>query len=180
MKQPTTITIHPKIVTIGAPSLRMGSSLVLDFELAGAHCQKLINLLRELKGAGLAAPQVGINERIIVVEIKKTELFPDRLESPLYVMINPQILEFSEELEEGWEGCFSVPGLVGLVPRAKEIKVKYQSEDGLEKIEIFKDYLARVIQHEYDHLDGCIYLDRMTKIDALSTLDNYKTNHHQL
>jgi peptide deformylase len=166
------------IVTLGAPGLRMGCIPVEDVQNVHEHCQRMIALLRELNGAGLAAPQIGLRERIIVIEVRKTELFPERPESPLYVMINPEIIEASKEHEEGWEGCFSVPGLVGLVPRSKTIKVKYITSDGIERVETFEGYLARVVQHECDHLDGFVYLDRMKSMQSLSTLSNYKLFEH--
>jgi peptide deformylase len=174
-----TITIHPDIVTIGDPFLKLTCHKVENLSLVREHCQKMVSLLRELKGAGLAAPQIGLLERIIVVEVRKTELFPDRPESPLYVMINPEIVEASLEVEDGWEGCFSVPAMVGLVPRSKKITVKYQSEDGKHHLETFEGYLARVIQHECDHLDGQLYLEKMRDIAHLSTVENYRIYQHQ-
>jgi peptide deformylase len=173
------VTIHPDIVTIGDPRLRTPCLPVEDLEAVQPHCQKMVNLLRELKGAGLAAPQIGLRERIIVVEVRKTELFPERPESPLYVMINPEILETSTKLVEGWEGCFSVPEMVGKVSRPNYARVRYTTETGLEKVEDFEGYLARVIQHEYDHLDGQLYLDKLKSWQDLSTVSNYKTYIHQ-
>ncbi len=78
---------HSQIVTVGAPALRRSCIPVEDVQSVSSDCEKMVNLLRELKGAGLAASQIGLKERIIVVEVRKTELFPDRPESPLYVMI---------------------------------------------------------------------------------------------
>lgn len=167
---------HPDIITVGDYPLRQRCSPVENVKSASSVCAKMVNLLRELNGAGLAANQIGIGERI-VVEVRKTDLFPDRPESPLYLMINPEIVESSKECDEGWEGCFSVPGLMGTVPRARTITVKYRTLDGDEKIEVFSGYLARVIQHECDHLDGHIFMDKMNSMGSLATVANYKRLH---
>lgn len=169
---------HREIVTVGDPLLRKRAEVVEDFAQASLVSEKMVSLLRELKGAGLAAPQMGISIRIVVIEIRKTDLFPDRPESPLFVMINPTILEASEVTEEGWEGCFSVPGLMGKVPRHSSIQVSYTTPDGFERMEQFEGYLARVIQHEVDHLDGSVFLDRMRSMDTLTTVANYIRFHH--
>lgn len=170
---------HPDIVTVGDPLLRKQSEAVKDIDQAKLLGERMVSLLRELKGAGLAAPQIGVSDRIVVVEVRKTDLFPDRPESPLYVMINPTIVETPGDVEEGWEGCFSVPGLMGQVPRHKSIIVRYTTPDGSEHQEIFSNYIARVIQHEYDHLEGRIFLDRMRSMSSLTTVANYKRFHHK-
>jgi peptide deformylase len=88
-------------------------------------------------------------------------------------MINPQILEKSQDLIDGWEGCFSVPGYMGMVPRSTNLKLRYFTADGNEHVETFSGYVARVIQHEFDHLEGTIYLDRMPSTETLCTKPNY-------
>ena len=104
---------HPDIVTVGDPALRRPVEPVSDIAEGRAKLDEMIALLRELKGAGLAAPQVGWPAAAVVVEVRKTAVFPDRPESPLYVMVNPSIESGSDEIEENWEGCFSVPGFDG-------------------------------------------------------------------
>jgi len=170
---------HQEIITVGDPLLRRQSEMVKDIGQATLLGERMASLLRELKGAGLAAPQIGVSERIVVVEVRQTDLFPDRPESPLYVMINPAIVEASEDLEEWWEGCFSVPGLMGQVPRHKSITVQYTTPDASTHRETFNGYIARVIQHEYDHLEGKIFLDRMTSTNSLTTVANYIRFHHK-
>lgn len=165
---------NKNIITIGNPILRQQTGYIENIEQVKPICEKMVELLRELKGAGLAAPQVGEAVRIIVVEVRKNEIFPDRSESPLYVMINPEVTYTSDDKEAGWESCFSVPGLIGMVPRFKSISVQYTSTDGKQQEEKFEGYLARVIQHECDHLDGIIYLDRMEGMQSISTIENWK------
>jgi len=179
-KQWMTGGAHSSLVTVGDPTLRQGAAVVTDYREISTLCDRLVDLLRELNGAGLAAPQIGVAARVIVVEVRKTDLFPNRPESPLYVMINPRIKQTSEEIEEGWEGCFSVPGLMGLVPRFKSILLEYSTADGTMKEESFDGYLARVIQHECDHLDGTIFLDRMTSMKSITTVANYVHFHHSV
>jgi peptide deformylase len=153
--------------------LRRKVKKVSDFTEAATHCQALIDGLRELQGAGLAANQIGLDLNILVAEVRKTDLFPDRPESPLLVMLNAQIVERSLETDDLYEGCFSVPGLIGLVPRYTWIEVQYQTIDGEPRLERIDGYLARVVQHEVDHLEGRFYLDRMETMLSLSTRDNY-------
>lgn len=123
----------------------------------------VIRLLDNLKdtlhstsnGVGLAAPQIGISKRAIVVETEETGFIE---------MVNPEILSAQGE-EEDWEGCLSCPGVEGMVPRATKIKARYLNRDG-KSIEIeAEDFLARVIQHEVDHLDGVLFIDRAKVIN---------------
>lgn len=168
---------HPDIVLIGDPALRPSISPVTDFHAARPVFDRLVSLLRELNGAGLAAPQIGESIAAIVVEVRKTDLFPDRPESPLYQMANPKVVSASDHAEPGWEGCFSVPGLMGIVYRPTEIEVTYQDQEGREERAVFEGYLARVIQHEIDHLHGIVFLDRMTSMQSLTTTENYARFH---
>lgn len=138
----------------------------------------MVAQLRALSGAGIAANQLGEPLAVVVVEVRKTDFFPDRPESPLYVMINPEILETSNDTEDDWEGCYSVPGLMGRVPRTSSVRVRYVTPEGESKDERFAGYLSRVIQHECDHLDGRLFLDRMHSMESVSTIENYAKFHH--
>jgi peptide deformylase len=126
-----------------------------------------------LNGAGLAAPQIGASLKVVVVEVRKTDVFPDRPTSPLLQMINPVITKLAGETEDGWEGCFSVPGIMGLVPRSATVTVEYTTADGAHVSDTYSGYLARVIQHEIDHLEGIEFVDRMTSMESLATVKNY-------
>lgn len=167
----------PGVVTIGDPALRRVARTVDDAEGARPLCHTMVQRLRALKGAGLAANQIGEEVAIAVVEVRKTDFFSDRPESPLYVMVNPRIVERFDTLVEDWEGCFSVPGLMGRVPRSELIVVEYQDADGDRHREQLRGYLARVVQHECDHLDGTIFLDRMTSMASITTIANYTRFH---
>jgi peptide deformylase len=161
------------IVTIGHPDLRKIADDFKSLQDLRHVVDTLVSRLRELNGAGLAAPQLGIRVPVAVVEVRKTDLFPDRPESPLYVLIRPVIEDASGPEEEGWEGCFSVPGLMGKVSRSSSIRVKFLTLEGEEKVETFSGYLARVVQHEIDHLNGKLFVDRMTSSTSLTTVDNW-------
>jgi len=167
----------PGVVTIGDPALRRMARRVAEVQIARLLCDTMVQRLRSLKGAGLAANQIGEEAAIAVVEVRKTDFFPDRPESPLYVMVNPRILERTETLVDDWEGCFSVPGIMGRVPRSESIVVEYQDANGDSHQERMSGYLARVVQHECDHLEGTIFLDRMTSMDSISTIANYAQFH---
>lgn len=160
------------IVTIGDPRLKSATRSVSTDEAADLLGQ-MVNRLRTLNGAGLAAPQVGASVRVVVVEVRKTDVFPDRPTSPLLQMVNPVITTSSDEVVDGWEGCFSVPGLMGQVPRHESITVEYADADGESRTESYSGYVARVIQHEVDHLDGIEFVDRMTSMASLTTVKNY-------
>jgi peptide deformylase len=169
--------VDDDVVTIGDPRLKAETQAIGDVPAVADLLVRMVDRLRELNGAGLAAPQIGAAVKVIVVEVRKTDVFPDRPASPLLRMINPVIVEQSGTTETGWEGCFSVPGLMGLVPRAEAITIQYTSADGNDLTEHYSGYVARVIQHEIDHLDGIEFVDRMTSMQSLTTVTNYLEFH---
>jgi peptide deformylase len=151
------------------PSLRQKASKVRTF---GPPLQRLVDdmleTMRDEPGIGLAANQIGVPQRVIVVELPKDEEDPQS--GRTYAVVNPKIARSSREQEEMEEGCLSVPGLVGDVYRSVEITVKGQDLRG-KKIRIkARDMLARVFQHEMDHLDGILFIDR---IDDPSKIRRY-------
>jgi len=165
------------VVTIGDPRLKAETAAVEDVRDVADLLDRMVKRLRELNGAGLAAPQVGVSVKAIVVEVRKTDVFPDRPTSPLLQMINPVIVNRPEAAEPGWEGCFSLPGLMGLVPRAEVITVDYTSLDGTDDTGQYSGYLARVLQHEIDHLNGIEFVDRMASMESLTTVANWLEFH---
>ncbi|MBX9687856.1 MAG: peptide deformylase [Candidatus Obscuribacterales bacterium] len=162
-----------QIEHIGSPIIRAHAQRIGSLVHAAKIVEILVNKLNELEGAGLAAPQIGLPYRVFVLQVRKTDMFPEREESPLYTMINPEIEILSTEELMDYEGCFSVPGYAGLVPRYKSLKATWSDPDGNERKEIFEGYRARVIQHELDHLNGMVYLDRMKDMLSFSTRENY-------
>jgi peptide deformylase len=112
-------------------------------------------------GAGLAAPQIGENLRVVIFELKNNPRYPDAEPVPFTVLINPELTPLSPEVEDGWEGCLSVPGMRGLVPRHLKLRYTGFDENGHKIDRTVSGWHARVVQHECDHLDGVLYPMRM-------------------
>jgi peptide deformylase len=153
------------------PVLRMGHPVLLDiakpieqFDTPELHAlvQDLFDTMAAENGAGIAAPQIGVSQRVVIFGFEKNVRYPDAEPVPPTVLINPVITPIGSETEEGWEGCLSVPGLRGVVPRFS--KIRYQGFDakGLPIDRTVDGFHARVVQHECDHLDGILYPRRIT------------------
>lgn len=158
------------IVRLGHPSLRAPARPVLPGELASPELQALIDdmieTMREARGVGLAAPQVGLEKQLFVYESQSP---PDRMDPiPLQVVVNPMISPHSRELVYDWEGCLSIPDLRGLVPRHGEVRVQGLDREGTMVDYVVAGFEARIVQHEYDHLNGVVFLDRMRDLRSLS------------
>ncbi len=164
-----------EVLRMGDPRLLQRSAEVTRFgtpELE-ALLQDMRDTMAHLNGAGLAAPQIGVGLRVVIFGVKANPRYPDAEEVPDTVLINPVLEPMSDEVEEGWEGCLSVPGMRGLVPRWKRLRYWGLDEKGNRFSREVSDFHARVVQHECDHLDGVLYPMRirdMTKFgfnDAL-------------
>ncbi|MBI3300359.1 MAG: peptide deformylase [Elusimicrobia bacterium] len=168
-----------KVARLGHPIVRARCSALPPAELGGADFARFIDdmtdTMREYSGVGLAANQVHAGRRIAVIEVRiETSRSREVDEVPLTVLVNPEIVERSDELVDGWEGCLSVPGLRGLVPRHRSLRVRALGRRG-EALDIRAEgYLARIIQHECDHLDGKVYLDRMPELSSLSFTEEFE------
>src|SRR3954449_3241618 len=165
-----------KVARMGHPVLRAKARPLEKSEIRSASIQKLIDdmldTMREYHGVGLAAPQVHEGVRLFVAALDHDEDDEKPEEGPIAV-INPEITIVGAEVVDDWEGCLSIPDIRGRVPRAKEIKVRAYDRNG-ERIELHaRDFPARVIQHETDHLDGVLFFDRMKTFESLTFLDEY-------
>ena len=158
------------IVTLPEPVLRRKARPVTKFD---NHLQTLIDdmidTMRAAPGVGLAAPQVAVSERVIVVEYAEPEEGeegeePIEVEPKLYVMVNPEIVKASPETVVGVEGCLSIPMLVGEVERAQEIRIKGFNRRGQPMKLKVDGWLARIFQHEIDHVNGVVFTDHATKV----------------
>ena len=152
------------IVTLPDPILRRKARPVTQFDAElQTLIEDMIETMREAPGVGLAAPQVGVSARVIVVEYVEDE---EAEEAPkkLYVMVNPEIKAASEEKETSTEGCLSVPGWQGEVERAVAVTVKGQTRRGQPMKVKAKGWMARIFQHEIDHINGVVFTDRATKV----------------
>jgi peptide deformylase len=168
------------VIELGNPILWQIAQPVLD--LGSDRLQRLIDdLLYTVKaanGVGIAAPQVARSERLFIVASRPNPRYPNAPEMEPTAMINPHIVAHSSETVKGWEGCLSVPGVRGLVPRYREIEVAYIGQDGRQHQQIFSDFIARIFQHEMDHLDGFTFLDRVENNRELMSDREYQKLFH--
>lgn len=168
-----------KIARLGHPVIREVAQPVTAAELQTQDLQRLIdsmvNTMRDADGVGIAAPQVHITKTIIAVEVLSTNpRYPKQDSIPLTVIVNPQILSQSTDQEEGWEGCLSVPDLRALVPRAYSVELAGIDRYGDELHIRASGFFARVLQHEMDHLNGRVFLDRLPDLSTLTHLQEYQ------
>ena len=166
-----------KVTRLGHPVLRKITEQVPPQELQSPAMQKFIDdmveTMKEYDGVGLAADQVFESKQVAVLEVADNPRYPNKPAVPLTVLVNPKITPLSEEMEEDWEGCLSIPDLRGLVPRYKTIHVQALGRNGEPLDFVAKDFHARVIQHEFDHLNGKVYLDRMRDLTTLAFLQEF-------
>jgi len=163
-----------KVARLGHPVLRQPAEPVPVAQIRSPEIQRLIDdmieTMREYNGAGLAATQVHVPKQVCVIEVNGNPRYPDAAEVPLIVLVNPRVTPLTEEIEEGWEGCLSVPDMRGMVPRVTAVHLEAYDREGAKIDLVAKDFFARVIQHETDHLHGIVYLDRMRDLATLTHL----------
>jgi peptide deformylase len=151
------------IYTYGTSVLRKKSEPIeKDFPNLKTLVENMFETMHHAKGVGLAAPQIGQDIRVLVIDFK--ELEDEDLNKFNIVMVNPEMLEMGEETEIKEEGCLSIPGINENVPRSKYIKIKYFDTDFTKHTEEFTDFRARAIQHEYDHLEGKLFTDKVAPL----------------
>lgn len=167
-----------KVCRLGHPVLRKTARPVPFEHLPRTEFQRLIDdmieTMHEYTGVGLAAPQVHVSQQLAVLQVDKHPRYPDAPPVPLTVLINPRLSVLSQQRGELWEGCLSIPDLRGMVPRYSELRVQALDRYGRSLDFVAKDFHARVIQHEYDHLQGKVYVDRMDSLHTLSHLDEWQ------
>ena len=151
-----------RVLKMGEPLLAEAAAPVLRFDAELASLVSDMNdTMRSLNGAGLAAPQIGVSLRVVVFEVTANPRYPHASPVPYTVLVNPQLTPLGESQEEGWEGCLSVPGLRGLVPRFKRLRYRGFDQEGRPIDRTVEGFHARVVQHEVDHLDGILYPQRV-------------------
>jgi peptide deformylase len=134
----------------------------------------LIATVVEVNGVGIAAPQVYESYQIFIISSHSNPRYPNAPEIEPTAVINPKIISHSDEIVKDWEGCLSIPGIRGLVPRYKSITAAYTTRDGKREEGEFMDFLARVFQHEYDHINGVVFLDRLESVRDIITEKEYQ------
>jgi peptide deformylase len=167
-----------EIVRIGEPVLRVLAEPVGDYELATPGFQRfiddLVETMRAANGAGLAAPQVGVAKRVFCVEVHDNPRYPYKPDLELRVLVNPVVRPLSDEWFSSYEGCLSVPDLRGLLPRFLEVEVSYTDRAGSRVDEEIRGLSAGTFQHEQDHLDGILFVDRVEDTRTLTTWDGFR------
>jgi peptide deformylase len=152
-----------EIAEMGNPILRERAREVDNIHDPGVQSfiDDLIATGINANGVGIAAPQVDVPKRIFIISSRPNVRYPDAPLMEPEAVINPEIISCSEETVKGWEGCLSIPGIRGLVPRHRSVNVKYISRDGKVEERELSDFMARIFQLEYDHLNGVLFLDRL-------------------
>ena len=152
------------VLLMGNPSLLATAQPVADFDTPELHAlvDDLMDTMAAEDGAGLAAPQIGVGLRVVVFGFEHNERYPEADAVPRTVLVNPVIEPLSDDRDQGWEGCHSVPGLRGVVSRYTHIRYQGFDQFGNAINREAHDFHARVVQHECDHLDGILYPQRMT------------------
>ena len=170
------MTIVPAIAQLGEPILRSQAEAINDL-----GDPKIIELIDSLiatavanQGVGIAAPQISQPYRLFIMASHPSDRYPHAPTMAPTAMINPRILSHGNEVVKDWEGCLSVSDTRGLVPRSRQIEVEYTTQQGETKQEILTDFLARIFQHELDHLDGIVFTDRIKDPADLYTEAEYR------
>ena len=167
-----------KIREVGDPIL---STKCKEVDIKNIN-QKILEEIEDLKetlnfteGFGIAAPQVGINKRIVIIQVDKEKCtYKDCEEVATTVMINPTWKKLSEETDIQYEGCMSVPSIRGKVERYKNIELTYYNENGEKVVKELRGFFARLVQHECDHLDGIVFLEKVKETNGFATVENIK------
>ncbi|MGH7875992.1 MAG: peptide deformylase [Candidatus Binatia bacterium] len=166
-----------KVARLGHPVLRQVTAPIPAEELESAGMQKfiddMIETMKDYEGVGLAADQVFQSKQVAVLEVSENPRYPRKPTVPLTILVNPRVTALSEEVVDDWEGCLSIPDLRGRVPRYKSVRVQALDRDGNAVDFVAEDFHARVIQHEVDHLNGKVYLDRMRDFSTLTFLQEF-------
>jgi peptide deformylase len=156
------MAIRP-VLKMGHPVLRQVAAPVTEFDSDALHAliADMDETMRALSGAGIAAPQIGVSQRVVIFELLDNPRYPQIAPVPYTVLINPVLTILSDEQDSGWEGCLSVPGLRGLVPRYKHLRYQGFDARGAPIDRTVSGFHARVVQHEVDHLDGVLFPQRV-------------------
>ena len=168
-----------KIARLGHPAIRTGGKILSSQEWGSPDFQTflddLVETMRDADGVGIAAPQVHILKQVVAIEVDpQNPRYPGYPKIPLMILLNPTIVSHSNEIEEDWEGCLSVPDLRGRVPRWTSLQIQGLDRHGNPVEFTAEGFFARVIQHELDHLNGKVFLDRLPDLSTLTYLREYQ------
>lgn len=163
------------ICQLGDPVLRQVAQPIYNVQdrWVRSLLRTLLTTLRDSNGVGIAAPQLGVSRRLMVVASHPNSRYPNAPDMEPIAMINPHLINHSDDIVKDWEGCLSVPGIRALVPRYTVVEVGYTDPDGRLQHCEFDGFIARVFQHEFDHLDGKVFLDRVETMKEVITDQEY-------
>ncbi len=166
------------ICRMGNPILRKKAAKVSKEQLMSDDFALLLKDLKDSMdhygGIGIAAPQIGVNLSVAIIELQGVNRYGEEINLPLTAFINPQVEFLTNEVQGFWEGCLSVPGLRGFVERPKKVRVTYWNTRGEDVELIAEGFLATVLQHELDHLDGVLYIDRIKDTKFISYQEEFE------
>ncbi|HET9652342.1 MAG TPA: peptide deformylase [Usitatibacter sp.] len=162
-----------EVLRMGHPVLRQRAKPVEAFGTAELRqlVADMTETMQAKNGAGLAAPQIGVSQRVVIFGVEHNPRYPDAEAVPFTVLVNPKIVMLTREVEEDWEGCLSVPGMRGVVPRYTKLRYGGFDAEGNPVEREAEGFHARVVQHECDHLDGILYPQRMTDLSKLGFIE---------
>lgn len=161
------------VLKMGEPLLLQKAAPIQQFDTPDLHAliKDMEDTMAHLNGAGIAAPQIGVSLRIVIFGVGHNPRYPDAEQVPYTVLINPTLTPIGEELEDGWEGCLSVPGMRGVVPRYQRLHYSGFDQYGKPIDRLVSGFHARVVQHECDHLDGILYPMRIRDLAQFGFTD---------
>lgn len=167
-----------RVIELGNKVLRQKSKKVSRAEILSQKfqnfCDELIQTCKEKNGVGIAAPQVGVSKRVCIVWSRPNKRYKKIPKMEPEVIINPVFVAQSKQMKKEFEGCLSIPGIRGLVPRSVKISIEYTNRKGEKRRSQYKDFVARIFQHEIDHLNGIVFLDRTNSKDLVTESEYQK------
>ena len=171
------------VLRMGEPVLLQKALAIKKFDTPELHAliEDLEDTMKHLNGAGIAAPQIGVSQRVVIfgqkeIDVAKNPRYPDAVDVPYTVLINPVLTPIGTAMEDGWEGCLSVPGMRGVVPRYERLHYKGFDQFGNPIDRMVSGFHARVVQHECDHLDGILYPMRIADLKDFGFSDVFFPN----
>ncbi len=162
-----------KVLRMGEPLLLEKAQAITEFDTLELHAliEDMQDTMQAMNGAGIAAPQIGVSLQVVIFGVGSNPRYPDAEQVPYTVLINPTLTPIGDELEDDWEGCLSVPGMRGMVPRYARLHYKGFDQFGNAIDRLVSGFHARVVQHECDHLNGILYPMRITDLSQFGYTD---------
>ena len=165
-----------RITQLGEPVLRVKSKRIakpVSPEIQQLIADMLVTM-KKARGVGIAAPQVNVGQQIFIVAPEPSSRYPNAPQIPPVAMINPQLISHSKKTITDWEGCLSIPGIRGRVPRYKQVDIEFTAANGKRMRARLTDFVARIFQHEFDHICGRVFLDRVQDTRTLMVESEYR------